>query len=193
MRVLQHNWMILSALVVLFAGPASAAAETYAIDPVHSSIVFKIAHLGVSPFFGRFNNTGGTLEFDENQPEKCRIEVNVTAKDIDTANEKRDTHLKSPEFFNIAAHPTIQFRSKQVKKADQGNYIVDGDLVFLGVTKPITITATHVGSGKDPWGGNRIGFGTTFKIKRSDFGMNFMPEALGDEVEIMVGIEGLRK
>ncbi|MFZ5572443.1 MAG: YceI family protein [Thermodesulfobacteriota bacterium] len=184
--------IMLTALAVLGAS-RPVAARTYTIDPVHSSVVFKISHLGVSQFYGRFNNPAGILEFDEQQPEKSRIEVTVMSKEIDTANEKRDTHLKSPDFFNIDVYPAIRFVSRQVQKAAERNYLVSGELTFLGVTKPLVVTGTYVGAGKDPWGGNRIGFETAFTIRRSDFGMNFMPESLGDEVEIIVGIEGMGK
>ena len=114
-------------------------------------------------------------------------------KNVDTAVEKRDTQLKSPDFFNAGEHPTISFKSKSVKKLKEAVYEVSGDLTLLGKTLPITTEVHATGAGKDPWGGFRMGFETSFSIKRSDFGMNFMMGGVSDEVNLTVSVEGIRQ
>jgi polyisoprenoid-binding protein YceI len=169
------------------------AAESYKVDPVHSYIVFRIKHLGVGYSFGRFNDTAGSFVFNDSSPSSSSIELQVKSSTIDTFVEKRDEHLKSPDFFNAAQYPLISFKSKSVKKLDNENYEVTGDLTLLGTTRPITVKALHTGSGKDPWGKFRRGFETVFTIKRSEFGMDFMLSGLSDEVELTVSIEGIRE
>ena len=169
------------------------AAETYKLDPAHTSIVFRVKHLGISYVYGRINGPTGTFVFDESSPSKSAIEVQVETKNVDTAVEKRDTLLKEPDFFNAGDHPTISFKSKSVKRLKEAVYEVSGDLTFLGKTRPITIEVRDSGAGKDPWGGFRRGFETYFTIKRSDFGMDFMMGGVSDEVNLTVSVEGIRQ
>lgn len=169
------------------------AAETYKLDPAHTSIVFRVKHLGVSYVYGRINGPTGSFVFDELSPSKCAIDMQAEIKNVDTAVEKRDTQLKSPDFFNAGEHPTISFKSKSVKKLKEAVYEVSGDLTLLGKTLPITTEVHATGAGKDPWGGFRMGFETSFSIKRSDFGMNFMMGGVSDEVNLTVSVEGIRQ
>ena len=175
-----------------FLNPA-AAAETYKLDPAHTSIVFRVKHLGVAYVYGRFNGPSGSFVFDEKSPANNSIEIQVSAQNVDTAVEKRDNHLRSPDFFNAADHPVIEFKSTAVKKAGNGNYEISGNLTLLGKTKPLTVKARQTGEGKDPWGNYRRGFEASFTVKRSDFGMNFMMSAAGDEVKLTVSVEGIRQ
>ena len=169
------------------------AAETYKLDPMHTSIVFRVKHLKVAYVYGRFNGPSGTFVFDETSPSKSSIEMQAETKNVDTAVEKRDTHLKSPDFFNIGDYPTVSFKSKSVKKLNEAVYEVSGDLTLLGKTRPITVEVTATGAGKDPWGNFRRGFETSFSIKRSDFGMTFMMGGVSDEVNLTVSVEGIRQ
>ncbi len=169
------------------------AAETYKLDPAHTSIVFRVKHLGVAYVYGRFNGPTGTFVFDESSPSKSTIEVQAEAKNVDTALEKRDTDLKSPDFFNAGEHPLVSFKSKSVKKLSENTYEVSGDLTLLGKTRTITVEANATGAGKDPWGGFRRGFETSFAIKRSDFGMDFMMGGVSDDVNLTVSVEGIRQ
>jgi polyisoprenoid-binding protein YceI len=186
-----HLILVLGLLAILSS--SAYAAETYKLDPAHTSIVFRVKHLGVSYVYGRINGPTGTFVFDESSPSKSSIEVQAEAKNVDTAVEKRDTDLKSPDFFNAGEHPTISFKSKSVKKLSENTYEVSGDLTLLGKTRPITIEANATGAGKDPWGGFRRGFETSFTIKRSDFGMDFMMGGVSDEVNLTVSVEGIRQ
>ncbi len=175
------------------ASTLSEAAGSYEIDGVHSQAIFRILHLGVSYQYGRFNKISGALTIDGADPTKNSVSIEVAADSVFTANKKRDTHLKSPDFFDAKQFPTIIFKSTKVEAAGGDKYNVSGDLSMHGVTKPITIALDYVGFGKDPWGGFRVGFEGKASIKRSDFGITFMPEGLGDEVELTLAIEAIKK
>ena len=164
------------------------ASGTYPIDPVHSSVVFGVKHLGVASFYGTFNEIKGSFTLDEKEPGKGTVEIEIPVASIDTRNEKRDAHLKSADFFSAAEFPTIHFKSKKVEKAE-GGYKLSGDLTLHGVTKPISFVATLVGTSHEK--GTRTGFDVDTSIRRSEFGMSYMlPDGLGDEVRLLLGIEG---
>jgi polyisoprenoid-binding protein YceI len=173
--------------------PAAPAAKSgvLVIDPVHSSTVFKIKHVNVTNFYGRFNQIGGKLTFDEANPASIAVEVEVKTASVDTNNAARDTHVKSPDFFDVEKFPTATFKSTQAKKTGDHTYEVSGDLTFHGVTKPITIQVQHTGTADHPQMGHVVGFETTFTIKRSDFGVNMGVKegALGDEVTLTFSLE----
>lgn len=179
---------------LLFAAPSRLAeTERYKIDASHTSVIYAVKHLNTSIFRGRFNEIEGTLVVDPKNPEGSSIELSIPTASIDSNNEKRDQHLKSPDFFNAKQFPKITFKSTKVKAGAEGKLEIAGDLTLHGVTKSITVHAIHVGSGKDPWGGTRTGYDTSFRIKRSDFGMKFMLDGIGDEVDIAVGIEAIKE
>jgi polyisoprenoid-binding protein YceI len=164
------------------------ASGSYQIDPVHSSVVFGVKHLGVAWFYGTFNEVKGSFTLDEKEPAKSSVEIEIPVASIDTRSEKRDGHLKSADFFSADEFPTIRFKSTKVAKANDG-YQVDGDLALHGVTKPVSFVAALVGTSQDK--GTRTGFGVDTTIRRSEFGMTFMlPDGLGDEVRLLLGIEG---
>ena len=171
----------------------AAAGGDYEIDAIHSQVIFRLAHFGVSHQYGRFNKVTGSLTIDGRDPSKSRATVDIAAGSVFTADMKRDKHLKGPDFFDVKQFPSIKFTSTSVAAAGEGSYKVTGDLALHGVTKPVTIELDHIGSGKDPYGGYRSGFEGTFTIKRSDFGMSFMLEGIGDEVRLIVAIEAVRK
>ena len=179
-------------LLAIFSVSAYAA-ETYKLDPAHTSVVYRVKYSGVTFVYGRFNGPTGTFVFDETSPAKSSIDMQVDAKNIDTAVEKRDNHLKSPDFFNAAEHPLVTFKSTSVRKINSDTYQVSGNLTLLGKSRQLTVTAKHTGSGKDPWGNFRRGFETSFSIKRSDFGMDFMLGGVSDEVGITVSVSGIRQ
>ena len=180
------------ASLVLLASAAPARAQTnFKVDPVHSFVMFKVGHLGVSNAWGRFNDPQGVVVWDDNDPSKGKVEITLQADKIDTGNEKRDQHLKSPDFFNARQFPTLTFKSNAIAKKTEGEFEVGGDLTVHGVTKPITVTVRKTGEA-DTQMGHRGGWETNFTVKRSDFGMNFMPGGIGDEVTLHIAIEGVR-
>jgi polyisoprenoid-binding protein YceI len=170
----------------------AAHADTFKIDPVHSSIAFSIQHLGITDFIGRFNDVSGTVVFDKADPSKSSVEISIPVESIDTHNEKRDQHLKSPDFFNAKQFPMIVFKSKSVEASGE-DYKVTGELMLHGATKPLTLEIKRVAEGQGMEGETRLGGGTRFKFKRSDFGMDFMQGPLGDEVTVFVSLEGVKQ
>jgi polyisoprenoid-binding protein YceI len=184
----------MAALAVLIALPMPAgAAETFEIDAVHSVVLVRVQHLGVSNAYGRFNQISGSFTLDEKEPAKSSVKVEVRTASIDTFNEKRDQHLRGPDFFNAKQFPVMTFESSAVRAAGEGRYEVEGKLSVHGVTKPLTVVVEKVGAAKDPWGGFRAGFETSWTMKRSDHGMDYMLGAVGDEVRVIVSLEGIRK
>ena len=152
---------------------------------MHSSIHWKVKHNGASWFYGRFRNLEGSFVFDESNPAKCEVTMEVDASSVDTRTEKLDGHLRSPDFFDVKQFPKLTFESKKVKKSGD-KYHVTGELSLHGVTKEITIEMEHTGSGND---GAVQGFHTSFTIDRTDFGMNYGIGGIGKEVEIIISIE----
>jgi polyisoprenoid-binding protein YceI len=183
---------IILAITLGSLGMAVQAADTFKIDPVHSSVVFSAMHLGVSNFYGRFNDVKGTIVLDNAEPSKSSIELTIPVESVDTHNEKRDQHLKSPDFFNAKQFPVMTFKSKKVESSGD-TYNVTGDFTLHGVTKPLTLKVKKVGEGKGMEGEIRAGGETHFTIKRGDYGMNFMQGPLGDEINIVVSLEGIKQ
>ena len=186
------NTASIIAASVLCSAAFANAADNFKIDPVHSSVLFSIKHLGVTDFYAVFKDISGTVSFDQADPSKSSVELTVPVESIDSRNPKRDQHLKSPDFFNAKQFPTLSFKSKKVEGTGAA-YKVTGDFTLHGVTKPITVEFKKGPEGKGMEGEIRGGGETRFQIKRSDYGMNFMQGALGDEVNIILSLEGVKQ
>lgn len=184
--------LIFAMLIAFGIGSAASAASNYKIDTVHSFVTFKVKHLGVANAWGRFNEPTGTMTWDADNPSAGKFDVVIQASKVDTANTKRDEHLRSPDFFNARQFPTITFKSTSIEKLDDNKFEMAGDLTLHGTTKPVKVELVKVGEA-DTRQGPKIGFDATFTIKRSEFGMNYMLEGLGDEVTIYVAIEAVRE
>ena len=184
---------LMVALTLVLMPGSLLAAENYTVDSVHSYVIFKINHLNIGNSYGRFDEPSGSFTWDEANPTNSSFELMVQATNVDTDNEKRDKHLRSPEFFNASQHAAISFKSEAVKAVKPDMLEIKGMLSMLGQTHPITVTAQQTGHGKDPWGNYRRGFETIFTIKRSQWGMDFMLSGLSDEVEVTVSVEGVRQ
>ncbi|MDZ4774772.1 MAG: YceI family protein [Planctomycetota bacterium] len=165
----------------------------YKVDVVHSSILFKCKHADTSWAFGRFDDFGGTLTFDSAKPENSKIEITIQAKSVNTNSKDRDQHLQSPDFFDVKQFPTATFKSKSVAKKGDKMFAVTGDLMFHGVTKSVSIDMEHTGSNEHPMMGKIIGFYGTLTLKRSDYGISYGQDVLGDEVTLMLSIESAVK
>jgi polyisoprenoid-binding protein YceI len=183
---------VLSSLLGV-AAPARAA-DDYAVDPMHTSIYFKISHLGLAYVFGRFNEFSGSFTIDPDDAGKCSFDLTIKTESVDTNNPKRDSHLRSPDFFNIKQFPAIAFKSTDVKAIANG-YEVTGDLTMHGVTKPLKFELLGGRKAQFPPGVQRTGFTTELTLKRSEFGVGAeqFAKALGDEVRIAIGFEGTKK
>jgi polyisoprenoid-binding protein YceI len=169
-----------------------ASAQTYQIDPVHSSLLFRVKHMDTAYVYGMFTSMKGTVVVDEANPARSSINIEVDANSVYTHNEQRDNHLRSPDFFNTRQFPTITFKSTQVRRINANTVQVRGDLTMRGVTRPITANVTLTGKGKNPQGKDIIGFETTFTIRRSEFGIRYGLPGLGDEVQVTLSIEAAR-
>jgi polyisoprenoid-binding protein YceI len=193
MRPIARSIVALFVLISL-AAPALAA-DNYKVDPVHSSLIFRSHHANIGYVYGRFNALSGQFTLDEADPSKSSFSFEARADSVDTGQEKRDAHLKSPDFLNAKQYPTITFKSTSVK--GQGHLLeVSGDLTLHGVTKPITVTVDLVGKGEFPPKTPRAGIETDFAIKLSEFGIKGipgMPGVVGDEVRLMFASEGVRQ
>ena len=188
------------AMVVLASGLAAspvAAADTLAIDPNHSEVSFQIRHF-VTNVRGRFTDFAGTIVADKAKPEASQVEFTVKAASIDTAQENRDKHLRSADFFDAEKFPEIAFKSTAVKVTGKDKYDVIGNLTMHGVTRPVTLHVTNLGSagtGADA----KFGFEATTTLDRKDFGLlwNKALDAggyvLGDDVTVSINIEATHK
>ena len=168
----------------------TAAKETFNIDSVHSTAIFRVQHLGAGNFYGRFNELEGTIDWDaENGPS---FDVSIKIESVDSGNEALDRHLKNADFFDAKQFPTMTFKSTGAKKMGD-NWKVMGEMTMHGVTKAVEVDMEFVGRA-DVGRGDRVGFETTFTVKRSDFGMKWGVEngALGDATKIIVSLEGIK-
>ncbi|MCA9244525.1 MAG: YceI family protein [Phycisphaerales bacterium] len=172
-------------------GHAMAQAERYQVDPMHSSVVFRVKHMNVANFYGRFNEISGTVEIDEDG--SGRIEVTINTDSLDTNSRDRDKHMKGEEFFDVAKYPEIKFRSNDIQKSGADTFVAKGEMTMHGQTRPLTATLKRTGAGADPWGGFRAGYETKFTVKRTEFGMDGSLKALGDEVDVIVSLECMRE
>lgn len=168
------------------------------IDASHSNVQFSVRHLVIAKVRGAFRSYRGTLELDENDNlGLAKVDVSIDAASIDTAEPKRDEHLRGADFLDAAAHPTLRFQSRSIaRQADR--YRVTGDLTIRGVTRSVVLDAEFQGRGNDPWGGQRAAFSARTSIDREDFGLtwNQALEAggvlVGTKVEIEIEVQAVK-
>jgi polyisoprenoid-binding protein YceI len=174
-------------------GPVLAA-DNYKIDSEHATVIFSVAHFGLGDAYGRFNDPTGTVVLDKQDPSKSSFTFEVKTDNIDTHNEKRDAHLKSPDFFNAKQFPVITFKSTAVKSAGENKYEVTGDLNLHGVTKSISFPIEKTGEGDTKVMGYRTGWKAQVRVKRSEFGMTYGVQqgAIGDDVNLVISFEAVR-
>jgi polyisoprenoid-binding protein YceI len=170
--------------VIVHAEAANAAA--FQVDGVHSSVLFRVKHMNTSYAWGRFNAISGKVDLDGPKPS---IDVQLQVDSIDTANAKREAHLKGPDFFNAKQFPMISFKSTKITKSGDADYEVEGTLTLHGVSHPIKVRVERTGTNPGPRGGTITGLATTFNIKRSDYGMDLMLEGVSDDVLLVVSLE----
>lgn len=175
--------------------PASAAADSYKIDPAHVSVVFKINHLGFSNMWGRFNDVSGTFVYDDADVAGSKVEVLIKTTSVDTNHQKRDDHLRSPDYLNAVEFPEMKFVSTKIEKNGDKAGKIHGSLTMMGVTKPVVLDAVLNKSGQHPFRKEvtLAGFSATTKIKRSDFGMSYSVPAIGDDLELFLEVEGFKQ
>lgn len=194
------RWIVCVTIWGLIAGlPVGVGAETarWDIDPDHSLIEFRVAHMLVSKTTGRFTDYSGFVEMDAGAKTLTAIQATINAASVDTHHEKRDAHLRDADFLDVTQFPRMTYKLKNARI--QGNtYSAVGDFTLRGVTKEITLVGTFNGSTKDPWGNTRAGFSAEGKLNRKDFGMVWNKTldngglVVGDEVQIRLEIECIK-
>lgn len=175
------------------------AAHKWSIDTAHSTVSFWVRHLMVTKVHGSFTKWSGSLELDDDDPTRSKIEARIETASVDTKEPQRDGHLRSPDFFDAEKHPYITFKSTAIERSGDGRYRVSGDLTIRGVTRPIKLDVEEGGRAKHPMVGDlRAGFSAHTSIQRSDFGLTWNAAletggvAVSDKVEINLEIQAFR-
>jgi polyisoprenoid-binding protein YceI len=191
------NALVLLSLLIL---PSLVSAETWSIDPEHSIVGFKIRHMMVSNVKGTFPALSGMVEIDDKDISKSKVEVSIETASINTHISKRDEHLRSPDFLDVAKYPTMTYVSTKVEKAGEGKLRVVGNLTLHGVTREVILNVEGpTAAFKDPWGSLRRGASATAKVNRKDFGLNWNTAIesggvlVGEEVAIELEVEMIKK
>lgn len=177
---------------------APAFSTTWKIDPTHSNVEFAVKHLMISTVRGSFSDIEGTITIVAGDPSKSSVNATIKAASIDTRTGQRDDHLRSADFLHAENFPSLTFASTRIT-GDTDEFKVTGQLTIRGVSREITLDATQEGAGKDPWGGERIGFSAKTKLDRRDYGLlwNQAIEAggvvVGNEVKISIEVQAVKQ
>jgi polyisoprenoid-binding protein YceI len=188
-----------SAVLVAVFAAAPLFAETFTIDPGHSDASFRVKHL-MSNVKGNFGDLAGTIDLNRENPAASSVEFTINATSIDTANDNRDKHLRSADFFDVEKFPQITFKSTKIAASGTKDlYNVTGNLTMHGVTKQVVLPVTFLGFAKDPWGNERAGFEIETTLNRKDYGLNWNKALdqggflLGEDVKVSVALEAVKK
>jgi polyisoprenoid-binding protein YceI len=179
---------------------SSTQTTKWTVDPTHAEVGFSVRHMMIATVRGRFGAVSGTVTVDERNPRNSKVDVTIDATSIDTRQEMRDNHLRSPDFFDVAQFPKLHFVSKSIEGDPRnGDFRVIGDLTIRDVTREVELKATFEGEGKDPWGNERAGFSATGKLNRTDFGLHWNQALetggvlVSDEVKLSIDVELVKK
>jgi polyisoprenoid-binding protein YceI len=173
-------------------------AGVWELDPAHSSINFSVRHLMVSKVRGRFTSFQATVTVDDD-PLKSSVTVTIDAASIDTRDEQRDGHLRSPDFLDVEKWPTLSFVSTSVRQLGGNRLEIVGDLTIRDVTRSVTLEAEHLGVQADPWGNTRMGFEAKTEFNRKEFGLTWNQALegggvlVGDKVTVEIDLEAVKK
>jgi polyisoprenoid-binding protein YceI len=189
---------VLSIIVFLIAAGFAFSADTYQVDPAHSTVGFSVKHLLISTVPGKFKEFSGTIVYDPQDITKSSVTGSIKTASIDTGVADRDGDLKGASFFDVEKFPEISFKSTKVEKSGDGA-MVTGNLTIKGVTKEVKFPATVNGPIKDPWGNSRLGFSFGFEINRLDYGISYNKTmdtgglVVSKEVKIQIDGEAVAK
>ncbi|HPF79070.1 MAG TPA: YceI family protein [Alphaproteobacteria bacterium] len=187
-------FILTMALLVMAVRPAQAQVERYEFDKAHTQIMFAVNHLGFSNSHGKFLDFDGYFEFNRGEPEKSKVEVTINTAGINMDDEKWDEHLKGADFFNVEKYPTMTFKSTKIEVTGENTAKISGDLTILDKTNPVTLDVIFNKADKSPFGEKYVaGFSAKAGLKRSDYGMNYGLPMVGDDVSIMIEVEGIRQ
>ncbi|MEA2710584.1 MAG: hypothetical protein QOF78_3185 [Phycisphaerales bacterium] len=188
-----HRSFIVALIAICSSlGTFALAADNYKIDSEHATVIYRVRHFDVGNAYGRFNRPTGTVVYDKQNPAQSTFNFEVKTENIDTANEKRDAHLKDG-FFQAKQFPTITFKSTSVKASGDNKFEVTGDLTLHGVTKSITVPVTKTGEADTKQAGYRTGWEAVTDLKRSDYGINTLQGPVGDEVHLVISFEAVKQ
>lgn len=168
---------------------------SWQIDSSHSHINFTARHMMISKVRGSFETFSGAVKFDENNPVNTTVDIEVDLSSINTRDAQRDGHLKSPDFFDVEAHPTMHFVSTRVEQIDENNGRLIGNLTIKGVTHEVALDVEYAGMAKSPWGTESAGFSATGSLNRKDWGLNWNQALetggvlVGDKINIEIELE----
>jgi polyisoprenoid-binding protein YceI len=201
MDLLKENYMqfkniliaIIMGLFVSLSSLSNAADYKLDIKGTHAFIQFKIQHLGYSWIIGQFNTFDGKLKYDNTNEEASEISIVIDTASIDTNHKLRDKHLRDDKFLDVKKYPQATFVSTKYKPTGSGLAILTGDFTFRGITKSIDIDVHKMGEGKDPWGGQRVGFEGTTKFKLIDYNIKKKLSPASAEVELYFTLEGIKQ
>ncbi len=183
-------------LIAPLAAPGTASAADWSIDASHSNVGFKVRHMMVSWTRGSFGKVDGRVAYEPGKAESLAVDVTIDVASVDTENEKRDEHLRSPDFFDVANHPTMTFKSSKATAEKDGSIALVGTLTLKGVSKEVTLSVDPISDVMtDPWGNTKVGTSATIRIDRKDFGLTWNKTldgggvVVGDEVRISIDVE----
>src|SRR6266566_2595374 len=177
----------------------TSTVTTWQIDRTHSLVEFSVRHLMITTARGRFSQVCGTIVEDAVDLSRSSVTVEIDVASIDTCEQQRDAHLKSPDFFDAERYPTITFNSTRVIPGQDDRLQVEGDLTIRGVTRPVTLEVERGGTVTNPLGSRVVGFSAETKINRKDFGMTFNMAleaggvAVGEQVRIRLEVEAVKQ
>ncbi|MEJ2321776.1 MAG: YceI family protein [Gammaproteobacteria bacterium] len=180
-------------LLLALVNPLHAASYTIDTEGMHAFIHFSIPHLGYSNLIGRFNDFSGSFDYDPENPNASKIEVNIDTASIDSNHAERDKHLRDEDFLYVSKYPKATFVSTSYVADGPDSGTLTGNLTLRGVTRPVTIKVEKIGEGPDPWGGYRVGFTGTTTIALADFGITKFLGKKSTEVKMILDIEGVRQ
>ena len=198
MRKNRYVHRVLSVIASMCLVGGALAADTYVTDPSHTLVGFTVRHLVINKVRGKFNEFQAIIVYDENDITKSSMRGSIKVASIDTDNEKRDNHLRGPDFFDAASHPQITFASKRVETRGKEHVLI-GDLTMRGTTREVEIPFTITGKITDPRGKIRIGFEATLELNRKDYGVAYHKVmdngglVVGDTVQIELMGEAIQQ
>lgn len=195
----KQSWLVLLLVGAMAWLPTAVHAEParWNLDPEHSTVEFRVAHMIVSKTTGRFMDYTGFIDMDAEAGTVTAVEATIKTGSVNTNHEKRDTHIRNADFLDVEHYPTMTFKMKSYKKTSD-SFLAAGDLTLHGVTKEITLSGHFNGTTKDPWGNIRAGFSAEGKLNRKDFGLIWNKTldngglVVGDEVQIRLEIECIK-
>lgn len=174
------------------ARATSGYVATYNVDPVHTSVIFGAQYAGMGNFYGQFTEYNGQVRYDGENAESFELSLEIPMASLDTHNEQRDEHLRSPDWFNAKEYRYVTFESIALEEGEDGKFTLKGDLTLHGVTKPVEATVTNLKTKETPRG-TRCGFDAQFKVNRTDFGVDFMlgEDGIGEEIVLIIGVQSI--